>query len=177
MMSATLIECISPAEPPATVKSWLARCTRRPFPMRRPGHHPVGGSSLPCIPNSVSGGRQTGPLRQSCLRPPAAATRSRAVSLPLGVACPACRHHRPGSGFSLAAAQFFDFVLHAHGGSCLCAGGVDGGHGHAVRAAIELHVVDHRRSNALVVPASAPALLPAASGLPGSGSRPRLSGP
>ena len=28
--SATLAECISPAEPPATVKSWLARWIGRP---------------------------------------------------------------------------------------------------------------------------------------------------
>ncbi len=30
IVSAILVECTSPAAPPATVKSWLARWTRRP---------------------------------------------------------------------------------------------------------------------------------------------------
>ena len=42
IISATLSQCTSPAEPPATVKSWLARCTSRPSMEAAPGHHAVG---------------------------------------------------------------------------------------------------------------------------------------
>src|ERR1035438_9694937 len=53
MVSAILLACTSPAEPPATVKSWLARWTGRP-PMRpRPvtrrwsGHRPPANAAAP----------------------------------------------------------------------------------------------------------------------------------
>ncbi len=42
MISATLIECTSPADPPATVKSWLARWTSRPFTDAGAGDDAVG---------------------------------------------------------------------------------------------------------------------------------------
>ena len=44
--SATLSECTSPAEPPPTVKSWLARWISRPSTVRRAGDHAVGREFL-----------------------------------------------------------------------------------------------------------------------------------
>ena len=46
MISATLMECTSPAEPPETVKSWLARWTRRPLTEAAPVTTPSAGKSL-----------------------------------------------------------------------------------------------------------------------------------
>ena len=46
MISATLMECTSPAEPPDTVKSWLARWTRRPPTEAAPVTTPSAGKSL-----------------------------------------------------------------------------------------------------------------------------------
>src|ERR1039458_1077193 len=50
MVSAILLACTSPAEPPATVKSWLARWTGRP-PMRpRPVTTPSAGKTFSPTP-------------------------------------------------------------------------------------------------------------------------------
>ena len=46
MISATLTECTSPAEPPATVKSWLARWTSRPSTDAAPVTTPSAGKLL-----------------------------------------------------------------------------------------------------------------------------------
>ena len=46
IMSAILSLCTSPAAPPATVKSWLARCTRRPSMVAHPVTTPSAGISL-----------------------------------------------------------------------------------------------------------------------------------
>ena len=51
--SATLWQCSSPAEPPRTVKSWLARWTRRPLTDAAPVITPSAGTSLPAMPKSV----------------------------------------------------------------------------------------------------------------------------
>ena len=42
-MAATLLEWISPALPPATVKSWLATCTGRPRTAPSPVTTPSAG--------------------------------------------------------------------------------------------------------------------------------------
>src|ERR1039458_4973 len=44
MISATLIECTSPAAPPATVKSWLARWISRPATDAAPVASPAVGA-------------------------------------------------------------------------------------------------------------------------------------
>ena len=46
MVSAILLAWTSPAEPPATVKSWLAKCTIRPSTRAPPGNHAIGGQFL-----------------------------------------------------------------------------------------------------------------------------------
>src|ERR1039458_7995342 len=46
MVSAILLACTSPAEPPATVKSWPGKRARRPADAPPPGHHSIGGQIL-----------------------------------------------------------------------------------------------------------------------------------
>ena len=46
IISTTLIECVSPAEPPMTVKSWLARWISRPPIEAAPVTTPSAGMSL-----------------------------------------------------------------------------------------------------------------------------------
>ncbi len=50
IMLAILSQCISPAAPPATVKSWLARWMRRPSMVAHPVTTPSAGNSLSAMP-------------------------------------------------------------------------------------------------------------------------------
>ena len=51
IMSAILWLCISPAAPPATVKSWLARWISRPSIVAQPVTTPSAGISFSAMPN------------------------------------------------------------------------------------------------------------------------------
>ena len=82
MISATLMECTSPAEPPDTVKSWLARCTRRPPTDAAPVTTPSAGKLLPAMPNSVARCSANRPVSSKLPGSTSASTLSRAVSLP-----------------------------------------------------------------------------------------------
>ena len=60
--SATFSEWTSPADPPRTVKSWLARWTRRPSIDAAPVTTPSAGTSLPAMPNSAWRWRANSPI-------------------------------------------------------------------------------------------------------------------
>src|SRR5260370_42074157 len=53
MVSAILLACTSPAEPPATVKSWLATWTGRPAIRPRPVTAPSAGQSFFAMPDRL----------------------------------------------------------------------------------------------------------------------------
>ncbi len=80
--SVTLIEWASPAEPPMTVKSWLAMCTGRPNTEPEPVMTPSAGMSALSIPKVVVRLRRNAPVSWNDPSSTRAATRSRAVSLP-----------------------------------------------------------------------------------------------
>ena len=71
MISATLMECTSPAEPPDTVKSWLARCTRRPPTDAAPVTTPSAGSSFPPCRTTSTGARRITRSLRNCRHLPA----------------------------------------------------------------------------------------------------------
>ena len=50
IISVILAQCTSPAAPPATVKSWQARCTKRPSIVAHPVTTPSAGRSLSAMP-------------------------------------------------------------------------------------------------------------------------------
>ena len=82
IISAILSQWTSPAAPPATVKSWLARWTRRPSMVahRSPRHR----RAFPCRPcrNRWRDAWRRGRIPGSCPGSARRSTRSRAVSLP-----------------------------------------------------------------------------------------------
>ena len=82
IISATLLQCVSPAAPPATVKSWLARCTSRPSIVAHPVTTPSAGSSFSAMPKYVARCWQNSPISSKLPRSTSRSTRSRAVSLP-----------------------------------------------------------------------------------------------
>ena len=82
MISATFVEWISPAEPPATVKSWLARWTSRPPTEAAPVITPSAGMSRPAMPNSTARCSAKSPDSRKLSGSTSASTRSRAVSFP-----------------------------------------------------------------------------------------------
>src|ERR1035437_2700437 len=92
--AATLIECISPAEPPATLKSWLATCTGRPSTDAAPVTTPSAGMTAVSIPNNVVRCWASIPLSSKLSGSTSSATRSRAVSLP-AACCLAWRFSPP----------------------------------------------------------------------------------
>src|ERR1039457_1057922 len=82
MVSAILPACTSPAEPPATVKSWLATCTSRPSIRPLPVTTPSAGRSLPSMPNKRPLCLANRPASRKDFRSRSRARRSRADSLP-----------------------------------------------------------------------------------------------
>ena len=82
MTSATLMECTSPAAPPITVKSWLARWIRRPPTDAAPVTTPSAGRLLPSMPNMVARCSANRPFSSKLDGSTSASMRSRAVSLP-----------------------------------------------------------------------------------------------
>src|SRR5665647_2381001 len=91
---ATLIECISPAEPPATLKSWLATCTGRPSTAAAPVTTPSAGMTAVSIPNNVVRCLASIPNSSKLSGSTSSAIRSRAFSLP-AACCLACRFSPP----------------------------------------------------------------------------------
>ncbi len=79
----TLIECISPAEPPMTVKSWLATWTGRPRTAPVPVTTPSAGMSALSIPKVTVRFLRNSPISWNVPSSSRASRRSRAVSLPL----------------------------------------------------------------------------------------------
>jgi hypothetical protein len=61
-MSTTLSLCASPADPPPTVKSWLARCTSRPSIFAHPVTTPSAGIFFAAIPKYVERCRANSPI-------------------------------------------------------------------------------------------------------------------
>src|SRR5450631_59019 len=82
IVAATLTECISPAEPPATLKSWLATCTGRPRTEAAPVTTPSAGITAVSIPNNVVRCWASNPDSSKLSGSTISAIRSRAVSLP-----------------------------------------------------------------------------------------------
>src|SRR5271157_5879340 len=80
--SATLWQWSSPAEPPRTVKSWLARWTSRPSIAAAPVTTPSAGTSLPAIPKRVCRCCANRPTSSKLPASTRASTRSRAVCFP-----------------------------------------------------------------------------------------------
>src|SRR5579884_236129 len=80
--SATLLEWTSPAEPPRTVKSWLARWTSRPSMAAAPVTTPSAGISLSARPKLVCRCWANRPISSKLPPSTSASMRSRAVSLP-----------------------------------------------------------------------------------------------
>ena len=117
MISAILIEWTSPAEPPATVKSWLARCTSRPSTAAHPVTTPSAGKSLPAMPNSVARCWANSPDSSKLPGSTSASTRSRARQLAVLVllldAVRAAAEHQRGSLLF----QVPDLRCHGHSGS------------------------------------------------------------
>ena len=144
MISATLMECTSPADPPDTVKSWLARCTSRPPTEAAPVTTPSAGKLLPAMPNSVARCSANSPVSSKLSGSTSASTRSRAVSLP-PCRCFSSLSAPPPSMASLACAsrQFVDFLLHGMNGhmNSLSNAYFDRRHGDLVRLAVALDVV------------------------------------
>ena len=96
MVSAILSACTSPAEPPATVKSWLATCTGRPAIRPRPVTAPSAGKSLSAMPKNLPLCLANNPASWKESRSSNRVTRSRAVSFPL-LCCFAARSSPPPS--------------------------------------------------------------------------------
>src|SRR5271157_291371 len=80
--SATLWQWSSPAEPPRTVKSWLARWTSRPSIDAAPVTTPSAGTSLPANPKRVCRCCANRPISSKLPASTRASTRSRAVCFP-----------------------------------------------------------------------------------------------
>ena len=96
MISATLMECTSPAEPPDTVKSWLARCTRRPPTDAAPVTTPSAGKLLSghAEQRGAMLGEQPGLLEAVRIHQRIDPSRAPSVCRP-GAASPACPRRRP----------------------------------------------------------------------------------
>ena len=82
IISTTFLECISPAEPPATVKSWLAMWTGRPSTAPVPVTTPSAGMSALSMPKVTVRLRRNSPISWKLPSSIRASMRSRAVSLP-----------------------------------------------------------------------------------------------
>src|SRR5271157_2134469 len=80
--SATLWQWSSPAEPPRTVKSWLARWTSRPSIEAAPVTTPSAGTSLSANPKRVCRCCANRPISSKLPASTRASTRSRAVCFP-----------------------------------------------------------------------------------------------
>ena len=92
--SATLSECTSPAEPPMTVKSWLARWTRRPSTEAAPVTTPSAGISLPARPKFTCRCCANKPNSSKLCLSTKAAIRSRALTCLVLFAWPNVRGRR-----------------------------------------------------------------------------------
>ena len=117
MISATLIEWTSPADPPPTVKSWLARCTSRPAIDAAPVTTPSAGISLPSIPKVTERCSANMPLSAKLSGSTRASIRSRAVSLPALRCFSSLSAPPPSITLAPALLQLLDFLLHLRGGS------------------------------------------------------------
>ena len=145
MISATLMECTSPAEPPDTVKSWLARCTRRPPIDAAPVTTPSAGKLFPAMPNSVARCSANSPVSSKLPASTSASTRSRAVSLPPWCCFSSRVLAAAQHGFAGALAEIGDsspaWYEWPYMKSFLERFTCSRRYGHFVRLAVQLHVV------------------------------------
>ena len=159
MISATLVECTSPAAPPATVKSWLAKCTSLPAIDPAPVTTPSAGISFPSIPNRVERCSANSPLSSKLSGSTSSSIRSRADILP-ALCCFSILSAPPPS--IIFARRFFSsstffcigrccFLFQSrHHSLSLC-----WGNSHFVRGSVELHLVRNGLSHRTVAVAIA----------------------
>ena len=176
------------------MKSWLARCTRRPPTEAAPVTTPSAGMLLPSMPNRVARCSANRPISSKLSGSTSASMRSRAVSLPdlallFELVRAAAQHYRARAAASALRSSpalpwwsYFELSCPGFINSVLRRLAAARKHSrrryrHLVGLAVQLHVVGnrgaHRALRRFPPPGPRPGLAPA----PRAGSLPRFFGP